>query len=79
MNQPTTTPIESIMHQGAKVEVTLITGTLLTGAFNGFMPTKDATYFILVTSNLEFTNHLMIPLNQISYFNFPQKLSSLIN
>lgn len=80
MNQPTNqNPIETIMYQGAKIEITLLNNEVITGAFNGFMPTKDATFIVVISSDLEFTNNTLIPMNNVLHINFPQKLSSLIN
>jgi hypothetical protein len=74
-----TIPIDQVMYQGASIEVTLSSGESITGKFNGFLPTKDNTFIVVVHSDLRFTNNTMIPMNTVAYINFPQKLSSLIN
>lgn len=78
MNQQTT-PIDSVMYQGAKIEVTLMTNEVVSGSFNGFLPTKDNTFIVVVSSDLEHTNNTLIPMANVLFINFPQKLSSLIN
>lgn len=79
MNQQTnSSPIESVMYPGANIEIMLTNGETLSGAFSGFMPTKDATYIIVVHSDLETTNNTLVPLSSVYYINFPKKLSSLI-
>ena len=78
MNQQTTNSIDTIMYQGAKIEVTLITNETLSGSFNGFLPTKDATFIVVVSTDLESTHNTLIPMNNVLHLNFPQKLSTLI-
>lgn len=74
-----TSPIDSVMYQGAKIEVTLMTNEVVSGSFNGFLPTKDNTFIVVVSSDLEHTNNALIPMANVLVINFPQKLSSLIN
>ena len=74
-----TIPIDQVMYQGASIEVTLSSGETISGKFNGFLPTKDNTFIVVVNSDLEFTHNTMIPMNNVAFINFPQKLSTLIN
>ena len=78
-NNSQTNPIDAVMYQGAKIEVTLMTNEVVSGSFNGFLPTKDNTFIVVVSSDLEHTNNALIPMANVLVINFPQKLSSLIN
>lgn len=74
-----TNPIDTVMYPGARIEVTLKTDETITGLFGGFMPTKDHTFIVVTSSDLEFTNNALIPMDNVLYINFPQKLSAILN
>lgn len=71
-------PIETIMYPGAKIEVHLKSDETITGLFGGFMPTKDHTFIVVTSTDLEVTNNSLIPMDNVLLINFPQKLSTLI-
>jgi hypothetical protein len=79
MTQPNNqSSIDGVMFQGASVIVRLKSDKELSGAFNGFLPTKDDTFICLVSSNLEQSLNTLIPMTNVAYIIFPTKLSSLL-